>query len=851
MDSLRDQETCRIDAVEAFRKTSHCLHCQQPLASVDRTDDFCCNGCQAAYQLIHSQGLDQYYAIRDRMSGIGSGSNASTSNDIGLASNATLAVPEQLLRESFVDLDAPRFWQQHVISLPEGRVQATLRLHGIHCAACVWLLERLPQFQPGVIYARVDLTHNSLELVWNPAQVQLSQIARRIARLGYRASPINSTSRKLVQQQDDRKQLIQIGIAAACSANIMLAAFAIYAGQWTGMAAEHLQLLRWVSTGIGLVSLLGPGSVFFRGAWAAIQTQTPHMDLPVAIGLGVGAVSGAWNTIAGEGELFFDSLSMLVFFLLVGRAIQSRQQRAACEAVDLLSQLTPATANRVNSDGSIESIAVELIEKNDVLEVHAGATIPADGTMIEGTTDIDTSLLTGESLTTTATVGTALIAGTLNCSRTIRMRSERTGSETRLGKLVSRIESASLQKTKIVQWADKISGTFVVTVIALAIVVGAAWFFIDRSVMVDRVIALLIVACPCALGLATPLAIAVGLGRSAQSGVLIKGGDTLQRLSQPGTLVFDKTGTLTEGKLQVLHWYGPYELLSAGVALESHCQHPVAEALKRYANELAKRDNVPPPPSSPVHFTRQHFGQGISGNINDDSIAVGNLRLMKELAISIDEDLQRQYNDCLIAGNSPLLFAMNGRARGLAALGDRIRPEAKQVLDRLRSKGWGIGILSGDHPEIVSRVATELNIAPTSTWGGASPEEKLQHINDLKKNGKPVMMVGDGVNDAAALASADVGIAIRGGAEVSLQAADVFLASGSLVGIEQVLETSRRTMWVIGRNSIASLLYNFTAVSLASIGWLHPLAAALLMPASSLTVISVTIWGHWRKQIAK
>ena len=806
-----------------------CLHCGLPIATDAPSEDhrFCCSGCHAAYKLISGEGLDEYYELRRRFS-----------------DRPESAVDPELVAHSFIDLDTPRFIEQHVQRLPGGRMQTTLRLHGIHCAACVWLLERLPQIEPGVIDARVNLAKSTIELAWHADQVKLSQIAHKLAKLGYRAAPLGSSKLALEQKKLVRQQLVQIAIAGACSGNVMLIALAIYLGEWTGMAAEHLQLLRFACTAVGLVSLLGPGAVFFRGAWAAMKTRTSHMDLPIALGLGVGAGSGVWNTLAGHGELYYDSLSMLVFFLLIGRALQAWQQRSACDAVDLLQQLTPGTAQRVR-DGLVETVPIEDIAAGDILEVAAGSTLPVDGLVVMGSSEIDTSLLTGESLPQVVDVGQEVTAGTLNRSRTLRIQAQRVGAETRLAGLLTAIERAGIQKTPIVQWADRISGVFVTVVMCLAVVVGTAWWFIDRQVWSDRVIAVLIVACPCALGLATPLAIAVALGRSARRGVLIKGGQPLQKLSRPGTLILDKTGTLTQGRLAVQSWEGDQQTLEWAVAAEAGSQHPVAQSLRDAHSGTAHSGTAFPgrPPITATNIT-SHLGSGVSATVDNHKVVVGNRNLQVTAGCTIDEAIDRQLNAITSAGQSPLLVSVDGRIAGIAAIGDSLRPEAKEVVDRLKLCGWKIHILSGDHPRIVAQIADQLGLPDADCRGGISPEGKLAFIQQCKQTSSPVVMVGDGVNDAAALAAADVGIAVRGGAEASMQVADIFLANGSLGGIEEIMLSSQRTLKIIRRNSVASLFYNFTSVSLAAIGWLHPLAAALLMPVSSLTVVAVTLWGQ-------
>lgn len=812
------------DAAASPLKHSDCMHCGLPLRQEDQDYGFCCGGCQAAYHLIRSEGLDQYYDLRRRL------------GDDGV----TRPVPPGLLEESFVDFDAPRFWQSHVTPLPEGRVQATVRLQGIHCAACVWLLERLPQFQPGVIAARVSLPKLSLELVWDPTKVSLSSIARQLARLGYRAVPMTGFAQDAAQRQQRRRELVQIGVAGACMGNVMLLALAIYAGEWSGMAFEHLQLLRWASAVIGMVSLLGPGATFFRGALAAVRMRTSHMDLPIALGLGVGAASGVWNTLTMQGEIYFDSLTMLVFFLLIGRTLQARQQQAACDAVDLLQQLTPGTAQRVR-DGGVEPVAIEDLVEGDILEIRAGATVPVDGVVVQGESEIDRSLITGESLPVLVAEGDEVVAGTLNRSHVLRVRAERVGDQTRLGKLVTKIQEASIHKAPIVQWADSIGAYFVVAVILLALTVGVVTWWNGVHHWQDRVVSLLIVACPCALGLATPLAVAVGLGKSARRGILIKGGDTMQRLVRPGILLLDKTGTVTEGKLVLESWHGPIEALAWTAALEKESQHPIAEAIRAAWSERSQSESL-----YVANEVRHCLGRGLIGTVEGHAIAIGHREFMHSMGLDLPNEFIEWEQQGLASGRSPLWVAVDGEIRALGGLSDKIRSEAPGVVKRLRQRGWQIGLLSGDHSEVVREVARKLEIDPEWVWGAVTPEAKLEKIKSLEGKGAPVMMVGDGVNDAAALAAADVGIAVRGGAEVSLQVADVFLASGTLLGIEDVMQTARQTMSVIRRNARISLSYNVLAISLAALGWLSPLGAALLMPASSLTVVGVTLAGQRR-----
>jgi P-type Cu2+ transporter len=402
-----------------------------------------------------------------------------------------------------------------------------------------------------------------------------------------------------------------------------------------------------------------------------------------------------------------------------------------------------------------------------------------------------------------------------------------------------------MQKAPVEQWANKISGIFVVAVVFVAIAVGFAWWWIDANVWTDRVVAVLIVACPCALGLATPLAVAMGLGQAARQGVLIKGGDTLQRLSTSGVLLMDKTGTLTTGQLKVRHWHGSIAALETSVLLEQQSKHPVADALRRYWMERTGGDRVNL--QAELAGLQTQVGGGVQGYVDGRFWCVGSRAYLESLDVRLTDEwlaLERQQSADVY---SLLWIAENHSVVSCAVLEDSVRPEASRVIERLASKGWQVAIVSGDIEKAVRHVAQQVGIAPDNAFSQVSPEAKLELVQTSKQSGKTVIMVGDGANDAAALAAADIGIAIGGGAEVSLQAADVYLASGSLEGIESIMDLSRRTLRVIRRNSVASLAYNAFSISLAATGVLHPLVAALLMPTSGLTVILVTLLGHTRR----
>ena len=590
--------------------TIACTHCGLPVPTglVDSTRDeqFCCGGCQAAYQLIHANGLDAFYRMVD-----------SDGDGQTLRGRAK--------RESrFLEFDDAAFLQKYAKGLPEGRQEITFSLEGIHCAACVWLIEKLPSIAHGVLEANVRWARRTVTLRWLPSQVALSKIAATLFQLGYTPHPQHAGEAMGHRDQENRRQLIQIGIAAAAAGNNMLIAAALYLGMFSYMSFGMEAMLRYASCGIGLVSLLGPGRIFLRGAMTAIRTRVPHMDLPIALGLSVGGLAGLLNTIRGVGEIYFDSLSVLVFLLLVGRWIQFRQQRNAADAVEMLHRLTPQTARKRDGSETIE-IYVDLIQSNDLLEIRPGDLIPVDAEVVEGKSEVDESILTGESRMVAKRVGDSVLAGTQNGADLLLVRATATGRETRLSKIVDLVERATLEKPQIVEWANRIGGYFVATVIALAGITWLIWVGIDASVAINRTVALLIVACPCAVALATPLAISVALGRAAKRKIIIKQGDVFQRLNRPGFLWLDKTGTLTEGKMKVAKWWGDASWLPELAALETKSTHPIAAAIVEFASENANEEM---PSDLTLRDVKNYPEGGIGGRVGDRNWLVGTAELL-------------------------------------------------------------------------------------------------------------------------------------------------------------------------------------------------------------------------------
>lgn len=813
-----------------------CDHCGLPvpdgLVEPHADTQFCCRGCAAAYSLIHAHGLQRYYTMAQ-------------------TGTARAASGDRSLR--YAELDRDAFVERHTTEGPNGQRTATLGLEGIHCAACIWLLERLPRVAPGVIEARVDWRRATITVRWSTKQTSLSAIAEAIDGLGYRPHPLRRDTTAQRHRAEDRRRLVAIGVAFAAAGNNMLIAGSLYLGLFTYMDAGVTQLLRIASCAVGLVSLAWPGREFFRGAWAALRSKTPHMDLPVALALLVGGVAGVVNTVRGHGELYFDTLSVLVLLLLVGRFIQVRQQRHAAAALEVLYRMTPRVAHKL-VEGGFADVPADVLEPGDVVRVCAEEVIPGDGTVVGGQSSVDAQVLTGESMPVAVREGDTVAAGTVVRGTRLQIRIDAVGEDTRMGRVLALVERSSQARPAIVAAANRIGGWFVLTVLGLSLATLVTWLAVDAGVAVDHAVALLIVACPCALALATPLAVAVALGRAARRGILIKGGDVLQRLATPGTIWLDKTGTLTEGRVRVVQWHGDDRTAAMVAALQRHSAHPIARAFVQWVQwgQSAQRASSERPCDEVTDVVQQ--SGGIQGVVSGRRVVVGNAAFVQQhCAAAVAGELRRATDRLLAATQSPVFVAVEGHIVAVAGIGDPLRPDARRALDELRRRGWTLGILSGDHPAIVTALGRTLGIPASRALGGLLPEDKVTHVRaggaasaalqrgQTASSRAPVVMVGDGINDSAALAAASVGVAVHGGAEASLQAAPVYLGRPGLGGLLDLLDASHRTMRAIRRNFAISLAYNAVAVGLAMAGLVSPLVAAVLMPLSSISVVALSL----------
>ncbi|HEU4612300.1 MAG TPA: heavy metal translocating P-type ATPase [Kofleriaceae bacterium] len=783
-----------------------CTHCGLPVPP-GRDSDFCCAGCEVVHGAIAEYGLDRYYALRE----------------------AVDAQPAHTSSRSYGELDDPAFQRVHVSTDANGRAHAALYVEDLRCTACVWLIESTPRCVAGVQDVRVDLGRSRADISWDPAQTSLAAIARHLDRIGHAVHPYKGLDRDAQRRREDRVLLVKLGVAGAAVGNLMLLAIALYAGLFQQMSAADTAFFRWASMFVAVPALGYAATPMFRTALGALRARRLHLDLPLSIGILAGLCWGSANVVRGVGEIYFDSLAMLVFLLLVARWIVLRHQRRASTAAELLLALTPSRARRITASG-IEEVPIEAIGEGDRLEVRAGETIPVDGVIARGTSTIDSGLLTGESRPVDVFVDSTVHAGTVNLTAPIEVVALRVGEHTRVGALAASIEALSTRKAPIERVVDRIAARFVPIVTLASLATFVVWTAaVGPSAGAEHAMALLIVTCPCALALATPLAVTVALGRAARRGILIKGADALERLARPGTMFVDKTGTLTEGRLAVASWHGDVDARALAAAVEAGSAHPIARA-------LVAAYGGPVPVASDIH---EELGKGIRGLVGGRRVLVGSPAWVRDQC-GPRGDIERWISDVTRDAQTPVAIAVDGTIVAIAGLADPIRADAGQALDALAGLGWRVEILSGDDTRVVEAVGARLGLPREHCTGEVPPELKLAVVETERADG-PVVMVGDGVNDAAAIAAATCGIAVSGAAEVAIDAADVYLREPSIRGIAATAAGATATLATIRRSLKLSLGYNVIAGGLAVAGVIHPLIAALLMPASSLTVLASSL----------
>lgn len=715
----------------------------------------------------------------------------------------------------------------------------------MHCTACVWLIERLPRVLPGVIDARVNFTDATVHVLFDPKIVDAAGIAKTIDSFGYSPHPLKMDSLRRRHERSNQTLLLRLAVAGACAGNAMLIAVSLYQGWFSGIETKYRLFLEWVSCGITLPAVVYCAAPFYRTSWAGLRAGIIHIDLPLSLSIVASFLMSAVNTAAGSEMVYYDSLCMLIFLMLCSRWLQRRSIDRARQGMELFYCLFPSSARKI-VNGLEQKVFAGSLTAGDEIEARPEETICCDGVLLgEKPALLDLSVLTGESMPVAAAPGDTVFAGARNAGGAIRVRVVRPSGESRLGRLIRSVEEASGAKSKLTESTDRLSAWFVTAVIAIsASALAFFWHTAGWTTAFDRALSILLVSCPCALALSSPIALTIAVRSALRHGIFIKEGSAIETAARVKHVYLDKTGTLTEGRLSVVKvcpWSGGFakepdgapkldKLLAVAASLERDVQHPIASALKAMA---AGRKL----PAAEIFQELEAIpGRGVRGRSSDGVLwRIGSWSWTAAEGVELSglSELRQELTELVL---TPVVLSRESAPVLLFGLKDAIRAEAFAAVQDLSAMGMELSVLSGDDPEIVRNAAISVGLSENGAVGLVGPERKAQIVA-----GAPAAplnaMVGDGLNDAAALSAAGVGIAVCGGAEASLRVAEVFLAQSGLGQVPAFFHGSRKTMRIIYRNFALSICYNIVGVAGALSGWINPLTAAILMPVSSLSVV--------------
>ena len=784
-----------------------CYHCALPVPGGNRfiatvlgePREFCCPGCQAVAEAIVAGKLESYYQHRSE------------------ASANPQALPVQLVDELalYDRADVQQPFVRHQGELAE----ATLLIEGISCAACGWLIEKHLRSLPAVAEARLNLSNHRLHVQWTDSQLPLSQVLAELRQIGYAAHPYQADRAAEQLASENRTALRQLGVAGLLWFQAMMATMATWPEFNIDLSPEMHTILRWVALFLTTPIVFYSCAPFFRGAARDLRTRHLTMDVSVSLAIGGAYIAGIWTAITGTGELYFDAVGMFALFLLAGRYLERRARERTAAATAQLVNLLPASCLRLDAQGHGERILLRELQLGDRVLVHPGAVLPADGKILEGQSSIDESLLTGEYLPQPRRPGDAVTAGTLNVEGALTVQVQALGQDTRLSAIVRLLERAQAEKPRLAEIADRAAQWFLLASLIAAAGIGLLWWQLDPSRAFWIVLAMLVATCPCALSLATPTALTAATGTLHKLGLLLTRGHVLEGLNQIDTVIFDKTGTLTEGRL-ALRAIRPLAALDAdrclmlAAALENRSEHPIASAFGR-ASEAAEDVSSAP-------------GLGLEGLVNGLRLRIGQPAFVCALSGCEAPSIPDEAGQWLLLGDAQGALAW-------FVLDDRLRNDAPALLAACKARGWNTLLLSGDSSPMVASVAAELGI--DRFQGGLRPDDKLQVLQDLHRQGRKVLMLGDGVNDVPVLAAADISIAMGSATDLAKTSADAVLLSNRLDALVHAIALARRTRRVIIENLLWAGLYNGLMLPFAALGWITPVWAAVGMSISSLIVV--------------
>lgn len=791
--------------------SGRCFHCGEPLRKRDwpvrvagRDERTCCPGCQAACNTIVELGLENYYQHRDQYAPHGD----------------ETPVPDDLFRHFG---DAALADSGFVVADDENQRECTLVVDDLRCAACGWLIEKSLNAMPGVSQASVNITSGRVRIRWQAGTREVRDFLLRIRKLGYRVLPFRGTTDGSRLDAERRSSLLRLVVAAFGMMQVMHVAVGFYGESADSMSLVQRDYLRVISFIVTTPVLFYSGWPFLRNAWFSLRGGVPGMDVPVSVALVLAYFASLWAVMVSGPEVWFDSVVMFVFFLSVGRHLELEARRKATRVIDNLSAALPLTATRI-MDGNDEVVPASRLQPGDRVRVRPGETIPADGVIRIGEGHVNEAMLTGESLPERRGSGDPVAGGCVNVDGILEIEVTASPAQGRLSRIVDLVTRAQVGKPKLQELADRIATHFVVGLLLLTAATWLVWHFLDPGNAFWIALAVLVVSCPCALSLATPVAYTVATNMLTARGLLVARAHVLSTLPEVKAVVFDKTGTLTQGKpaitrVELCALADEAAVRRLAARLERDSEHPLARAFA-LEDALPRADDV-----------RAMPGRGIEGTIDGERLRIGSFAFVTEpgftAIVTEQPSATRDGTWVWLASRTTLLAGFR--------IADAVRPEARVVVERLQQQGLDVHLLSGDASDEAMRLGTALGVR--TVRAGATPEDKVAYVNALRSRVGPVLMVGDGVNDAPVLASADVSFAIGEGTDLARTAADAVLLRSDLRLVPQAFTTAVAGRRTVHQNLVWALGYNLAMIPLAVVGLVPPWLASVGMSASSLLVV--------------
>ena len=765
---------------------NNCLHCN---LEAKANEKFCCNGCSTAYAIINNLGLENYY--KNRL----------------FNTNQRPTKPEE---NNFINIE------EFAIRGENNSYSVNLMVEGLHCAACIWLIESVLKKQENVIKARINMGNRRLHLIWNGDLDYGNKLVKMVADLGYRLIPFDTEILKNEEKKYDNNLLKALAVSGFAAGNIMLLSVALWSSSSEIMGIATRNLLYWVSALIALPAIIYSGRIFFASAWNAVKSGTTNMDVPIAIAIFLASLVSLFEAITKGEHAYFDSVVMLIFFLLIGRYLDFGARKKAMQTASQMALLQVSAATLIDENNQPKTIRAKDIKKDMILLIVAGDRIPADGIVIDGISEIDTSLITGESMPKKISINEEVFAGMINLAAPIKIIVNKTKEETLLAQIIALTENIEKDKSRYVRIADKVSKYYTPIVHILAAISFIIWCFYlkagwHQSLLIAT--AVLIITCPCALALAVPVVQIVSSSRLMNQGILLKSGEALEKLTNIDSVVFDKTGTLTLGQPKLINKNEIDEnLLLIAASIASKSKHPLSKALcNSYSGNLLELQ------------VSEIMGSGLSSTYNNQAIKLGK----KEFATDLNEENNNEITSevYLKYGDKTVVFKFE----------DELRPDAELVIKQLQKLKKKIILLSGDKKSAVENVANKVGI--TEYYYNQTPIDKCNFLKQLKSQNKNILMIGDGLNDAPALALADISISPSIASDISKNAANIIFQGQKLYPVLEVILVAKKAKKLMKENFVIALAYNLIAVPFAIVGYIVPLIAALAMSSSSIIVV--------------